>query len=326
MRALVTGSNGFIGSHLAAVLAKQGHDVFCLIRRTSVTKGLEGLKINRVLGDIRDKSSLAVAVKGMDYVFHLAGVLDAPDSETHFDVNTGGTRNLLEACREANSALRKFVFVSSVSAAGPSPWGKSLNEDDESRPISDYGRSKLAAEKIVLDHKDSLPVTVVRPTNILGPRQKELTEAIQLIRKRILPIIGTADTLTSILSVQDLVRALILVAEDPRSAGRTYFVTDGGAYSWREITSAVAESLGVRRIYLPVPFVVQYAVAGFAEAVARLRGTRPAFTRGHVVDARKRCWVYDGSRIRRELGYEPTMDMKDAVRQAVAWSCEHGGE
>ena len=124
MRALVTGSNGFIGSHLAAVLAKQGHDVFCLIRRTSVTKGLEGLKTNRVLGDIRDKSSLAVAVKGMDYVFHLAGVLDAPDSETHFDVNTGGTRNLLEACREANSALRKFVFVSSVSAARPQPVGK----------------------------------------------------------------------------------------------------------------------------------------------------------------------------------------------------------
>lgn len=90
-------------------------------------------------------------------------------------------------------------------------------------------------------------------------------------------------------------------------------------YSWREITSAVAEALGVRCVYPPVPFAVQYTAAGVAEAASRLRGTRPAFVHGHIVDARKHCWVYDGSRIRRELGFEPTMDMKDAVRSAVAW-------
>jgi nucleoside-diphosphate-sugar epimerase len=326
VKVLVTGSSGFIGGHLAAELAKQGHDVFCLVRRTSVFTGLEGLKITRVLGDTRNKLTLAAAVKGMDYVFHLAGVIDAADPDTYFEVNTEGTRNLLDSCLAVNPGLGKLVFVSSVSAAGPSPCGRALDEADECRPVSDYGRSKLEAEKIVLARKDSLSVTVVRPPNVLGPRQKELTEAIRLIRKRILPIIGTADTRTSILSVQDLVRALILAAEDPRSAGRTYFVTDGRAYSWREITRAVAGALGVRYVYLPVPFAVQYIAASVAEAAARLCGTRPAFLREHVVDARKRCWVYDGSRIQRELGFEPTMDMKDAVRSAVAWYREHGAK
>jgi 2-alkyl-3-oxoalkanoate reductase len=319
MKVLVTGSSGFIGSHLATELAKQGHDVYCLLRETSVSTGLEGLKINRVLGDTRDKFSLAAAVKGMDYVFHLAGLIDAVDPNTYFEVNTEGTRNLLDSCLAVNPGLRKLVFVSSISAAGPSPCGRALDEADECRPVSDYGRSKLEAERIVLNHKDSLPVTVIRPPNVLGPRQKELTKAIRLIRKRIVPILGTANTRTSILSVQDLIRALILAAEDPRSAGRTYFVTDGRIYSLREITSAIAETLGVRGACFPVPFAVQYAAACVAEAASRLRGTRPALVRRHVVDARKHSWVYDGSRIRREIGFEPMMDMKDAVRSAVAW-------
>jgi len=323
MKALVTGSNGFIGSHLAAELVEHGYDVFCLLRRTSLTAGLDGLNVNRVIGDTRDRTSLDPAVRGMDFIFHLAGVIDAPDRDTYFEVNTKGTQNLAEACLAANPGLRRFVFVSSISAAGPSPCGTALDEEAEARPVSDYGRSKLAAEKIVLDLKDRLPVTIIRPPNVLGPRQKELTDAIRLIRHRIRPLIGTADTRTSVSSVADVVRALILAAENPRSVGRIYFVTDGRSYTWREITNGVAEALGIGHIYLPIPYAVQYAAAAGAEAVARLRSKKPSITRIEVEAARKYCWVYDDTRIREELGFEPVMDMKAAVRSAVAWDREH---
>ena len=105
-----------------------------------------------------------------------------------------------------------------------------------------------------------------------------------------------------------------------RSAGRIYYVTDGRAYTWREITDAVAEEIGVRRFHLPIPFPVQYLVAAASEAVARIRKKAPLVSRAHVLATRRYCWVYDGSRIGRELGFEGKADMKAAVRAAVAWS------
>jgi len=325
MRALVTGSNGFIGSHLAAELVKRWHAVSCLVRRTSRTAGLDGLAVDRVIGDVRDRASLDVAVKGQDVVFHLAGTISAPKREAYIEVNTEGTRNLVEACLGAAPGPRKFVFVSSISAAGPSPCGTALNEDDAPHPVSDYGRSKIAAEEIVLAARDRLSVTIIRPPNVLGPGQKEIMDAIRLIGRRIKPLLGTKETRTSIISVADLVRALILAAEDPRSGGRTYYVTDGRDYTWREIADAVAEALGVRRFYLPVPYAAQYALAAAAEAAARLHRTKPLLTREHTAAARRWCWVFDGSRIRRELGFAPEMDMRAAVGAAVAWYRERRG-
>jgi nucleoside-diphosphate-sugar epimerase len=327
MRALVTGSNGFIGSHLAAWLAGHGHDVACLLRRTSRTDSLEGLNVGRVIGDIRDRGSLEAAVRGREWIFHVAGIVSAADRTTYFAVNADGTRNLVEACLKAGAPdLRKFVFVSSMAAAGPSPRGTALDEDAPCRPVSDYGRSKLAAEETVLASRDRLPVTVIRPPNVLGPRQKELADAIRLMRFRLRPVIGTAETKTSIVSVEDLVRALALAAEDPRSAGRVYYVTDGRAYSWGDITGAIAEAVGRRRFYLPVPYAAQYALAAAAEAVARLSGSKPLISRDLVAAARRDSWVCDGSRIREELGFEPRTDMRAAVRAAVAWERERHGK
>jgi nucleoside-diphosphate-sugar epimerase len=318
MRSLLTGGSGFIGSHLAEYLVSRGHEVSALVRATSRTALLRNLKLNLMVGDARDAASLRPAVRGMDYVFHLGGVITAPDRETYFAVNTEGTRNLLKACLAENPGLRKFVYVSSISAAGPSPCGAALNEDAPSRPVSDYGRSKLAAEEIVLAAAGRLPVTVVRPPNVLGPRQKELVESIKLLRMKIKPLIGRKDSRTSIAAVEDIVRALVLAAEDPRSAGRVYYVTDGRAYSWREITDAVADAVGLGRFYLPIPFPAQYLIAAAAEAVARVRKKTSLVAREHVLAARRHCWVYDGSRIGRELDFRPSTDMKAAVRSAVA--------
>jgi len=269
------------------------------------------------VGDVRDAASLRAAVRGMDSVFHLGAVLFAPDRGTYFEVNARGTTNLLEACRAENPGLRRFVYVSSISAAGPSPAGRPLDEDAPCRPVSDYGRSKLAGEEAVLTAGRTLPVTVIRPPNVLGPRQKELVESIKLLRRRIKPLIGRRRSRTSIAAVTDVVRALALAAEDPRSVGRVYYVTDGRAYTWREITDAIAAAVGLGRIYLPVPFPVQYAVAAGAEAAASLAGAAPIVSREHIRASRRYDWVYDASRIGRELGFRPSMDMAAAVRAAV---------
>jgi len=320
MKALVTGSNGFIGSHLVEALSRRGDEVFCLVRRTSNTRALDGLNIRYVVGDVREKDSLRAAVRGMDCVFHLAAVISAPDWDAYYRANTFGTENLVDACLEEQPGRRKFVFVSSISAAGPSPRdGRLLREKDECRPVSLYGRSKLLAEEIVLARAGSLPVTIVRPPNVIGPRQKEIVQTIRLLERRIRPLVGTDETRTSLASVDDVVQALILAAEDPRSNGEIYFVTDGGAYSWREITAALVESLGRRGFALPIPYAVQLGAAAASQTVAKLRRKTPVLSVQNVKATRAHSWVYDGSKIERELGFVPTQDMKEMVRRVVDW-------
>jgi nucleoside-diphosphate-sugar epimerase len=324
MKALVTGSNGFIGSHLVEALVRLGWSVRCLVRSTSNRRSLDGLDVECVIGDSRDKESLRPAVRGVDYVFHLAAVIDAPDWATFYEANTRGTVNLIEAVLEENPGLRKFVFVSSIAAQGPSPGGRPANEGDECAPDSDYGRSKRLAEEAVLAAGAKIPVTIVRPPNVLGPRQKELFQSIKLIRWRIMPLVGSGEPQTSLADVSDIVAALILAAERPESRGRIYLVTDGQAYAWRDVTAAIADALGRKKYYLKVPFGLQMAAAGLSEFVARWRRTRPALTRIHVAATRTAYWIYDSSRIERELGFRPRVDMRASVRRTIGYYRQQG--
>jgi len=324
-KALVTGANGFIGSHLAEELVRRGWEVTCLVRRPRGLGWIETLQVRLVRGDCREKPTLGPAVEGADYIFHLAGVIDALEWEEYYQANVVGTRNLLEACAERNPGLRKFIHVSSISAAGPSEKGRILTEDDPNRPVSDYGRSKLAAEEAVREFEQRLPYVIIRPPNVIGPRQKELREAIRLVKKRIKPVVGTGEPQTSLCFVRDVVEALILAAEHPEADGRTYFLAYPRPYAWSEITAAIQGALGIRRILLKVPYRAQWLVAAASEAVARLTGRKAKLTRANVLAARKYYWIYDGSRIKRELGFEPRTGLKEAIRETIDWYKAHGG-
>jgi dihydroflavonol-4-reductase len=324
-KALVTGANGFIGSHLAEELVRRGWDVNCLVRRPSGLGWIETLQVRLIRGDCREMATLEPAVEGIDYIFHLAGVIDALKSEEYYQANVLGTRNLLEACVERNPGLKKFIHVSSISAAGPSEKGRARTEDDPNRPVSDYGRSKLEAEEAVREFGQRLPFVIIRPPNVIGPRQKELLEAIRLAKRRIKPLVGTGEPQTSLCYVRDVVEALILAAERPEADGGTYFLAYPRPYAWAEITDAIQEALGIRRILLKVPYRAQLLVASASEAAARLAGRKPALTKTSVRAARRYYWIYDGSRIKRELGFEPRTGLKQAIRETIDWYKEHGG-
>ena len=187
--ALVTGGQGFIGSHLCGRLISAGHRVRVLARPSSGLTNLDGLPVEVVRGDLTGDGSLAQAVAGVDWVFHLAGALKGFSQEELLRVNRDGTKRLVEACAAHTPDLSRFVLVSSLAAAGPSAsGGLPRTEDAPPAPLTWYGKSKLEAEMVVL--KAGLPFTILRPPIVFGPRDRDVFSYFQIAKAGVLPIPG----------------------------------------------------------------------------------------------------------------------------------------
>lgn len=318
MNALVTGSTGFIGSHLVETLIKRKFQVYCLIRETSNTRWIKDLKVEFLTGKYSDKKFLAQAVKGKEYIFHLGAVIDAPNWQTYYRVNVENTVNLLDACFNVNPDIKKFLFVSSIAAAGPSKNKKPLEEGDDARPVSLYGKSKYLAEKAARNFFDKLPIVILRPTNVLGIRQKELLSILKLVRKRIIPLLGNGDKQTTICFVQDVVRALILAAENRRAKGKTYFVASEEVYSWRAMLESIAREFDYSLV-LKIPYPVLLILAFFAKIIADLSGSQPLITPKSLASVRKHYWIQNVNLIKNDLGFSTKINIETGLRDIINW-------
>jgi nucleoside-diphosphate-sugar epimerase len=182
--ALVTGANGFIGSHLVEHLLASKMEVRCLVRKSSDLRWIEGLPVRIRHGDVRDGSEdMKSAVDQVDLIFHLAGSTKAQSQESFDSSNFTGTMNLAEAAVRYAPNLSRFVLVSSQAAAGPSKNRLPVRETDVPRPVTPYGRSKLKAEQALLARSGELPVVVVRPPSVYGPRDRDFLTLIKLVNR-----------------------------------------------------------------------------------------------------------------------------------------------
>ncbi len=316
-KALVTGASGFIGSHMVDALLEKKWNVTALVRKATDTKWLESRGVHLVHADYDDGASLERATAGMDVVFHLGAVLKAMDWETYYRGNALGTERLLEACLKSPHPLKRFVFCSSIAAAGASPKGSPKNEEAPCTPTSLYGKSKHAAEKIVDTYKGQLPIVTIRPPNVLGPGQKEMKAVIKLIQKRIIPLLGNGEKQTSICYVDDVVDAMILAAEHENALGQTYFVTDNREYSWREMLETIARKLGIKWA-LRLPYPMLYTIATLSEWISKMTGAAPLLKRSDVLSARNNYWLFNSDKIQEELGFVPKVPFEEGIEKITA--------
>jgi nucleoside-diphosphate-sugar epimerase len=326
MRVLLTGGSGFLGSWVAEQLAGEGHVVKALVRPASDRRALEKLPgVEFAPGAIEDRASLTPAVEGVDAIVHVAGIVKARRPADFFGVNTQGTKNLLDAAL-ARGGLKRFVYVSSLAAMGPSADGQPLPEDATPHPVTHYGRSKLEAERAVLAAGARLPVTVIRPPMIYGPRDRETLAFFTSIRNGLLPIVGDGGNTLSVIYVADCAAAVVRAATaEGAPSGKAYFVEDGVVYVWREAVKEIESAMGRRalvRVGMPMGVVKMAAAA--TQLWGALTNTAQMLTLDKVNELTQQHWVCSGDGARRDLGWTAKVQWREGVREAVKWYREQG--
>jgi dihydroflavonol-4-reductase len=329
---LVTGSNGFVGSHLVEALLDAGYHVRCMVRRSSDLRFLRPLqgepteagRVQWAYADVTDSGAVRQAVAGVDAVCHFGALTRALDGTTYQRVNVGGTENLLAACAELTPDLQRFVYCSSGAGTGPSDPQRPREETDPPLPPTDYGRSKLAGEEVVFAYADRLPVTVVRPAAVFGPRDRDILAYFQLIKWRLSLRLGRGPRWLSLIYVRDLVRLTLLLLEDPIAVGQIYYASDGVSYTWDAVSREIERAMGHRALKVALPMAVLVPMSWAATFLAWLTGKPPLLHAQRLVEIRQPAWLFSVDKARRELGFEPAWALPEAVEETVAWYRREG--
>jgi nucleoside-diphosphate-sugar epimerase len=321
VRALVTGATGFIGSHLVDVLLGRGHEVVALVRDPRRLHDPHRERLTLAVGDLTRPETIDAATRGVDVVFHLAAAVRARTDADYEAVNARGTNAVLEAARR--NGVRRLVYVSSLAAGGPSLDGRPLTGDDPPRPISSYGKTKLAGETLITEATGAPPWVILRPPPVYGPRDRDLYVVLRTIDRGLLPILGSGTQPIPMVHVADLALATALAGE-AAVANRTYYVTDGAHYTFREVLEAMARALGRKPVRVPVPMWAIRAGGAIGQALYDWTGRPMVLNSDKVKELEAPGWLCDPEPAFCDLGFRPTYDLDAGLAHTVEWYRKEG--
>ena len=326
MKAFVTGATGFVGSHVARLLAEHGADLRLLVRPTSKLDNIRDLRADHATGDLRDSKSLKSAMSGCDYVFHVAADyrLWAPDPREMYASNVEGTRAIIEAAQEAG--IKRVVYCSSVATMGFTDQPIPVKESDPvtfAEMIGHYKRSKFRAEQVALEAGNKgANVVVVNPTTPIGEADIKPTPTGRIILdflKRKFP--AYVDTGLNLADVHEVARGHILAMEHAKPGER--YILGGQDLTLKQLLDKLAGLTGLPSPTTKVPHSVAYAFACFDEFfTGRLLGKEPRATREAVKMGRKKMFASSEKAVR-DLGYK-VIPIEPALQRAISWFKQHG--
>lgn len=320
---VVTGANGFIGSHLVSSLLTKKHLVRCIVRATSDLKWIEKLDVELVKCGLNDVNSLSAALEGATYVFHLAGMTKAKKYEDYIYGNVQLTEHVMKAC-ERHSSIKKIIVTSSLAAASPSPLNQPVTESVPSNPISSYGKSKVEMEQLLKEKYTDLPYVIIRPPVVYGPRDTEVLLFFKTVKKGLIPIMGLGKKQVSIVYIEDLIEGLCLAAENDKATHQTYFFESDRILEWEQIGRETVEILSCKAFKLTVPHFLLYMVAGLGELINIFQKKAPTLNWEKAKEITQEAWTCSSEKAREELGYEPKTTYKEGFRITLDWYKKEG--
>lgn len=329
MKILITGASGFIGSFIVEEALRKGFDTWAAVRKSSSKEYLKDERINFIELNLSSKAQLIEQLRGhdFDYVVHAAGVTKCLNKQDFHRINTEGTKNLLDAIFELQMPLKRFVFVSSLSIFGAikeqQPYDE-IRETDIPQPNTEYGRSKLAAEKYLESLGSRVPYIILRPTGVYGPREKDYFMMAKSIKQHSDFAVGYKRQDITFVYVSDVVQAIFL-ALDKGENGRKYFLSDGEVYQSTTFSDLIHEELGRPWwIRITAPVWVLRIITFCGEYIGKMTGKVTALNNDKFNILRQRNWRCDIQPAIDELGYKPTVKLAEGVRRSIKWYKEQG--
>jgi nucleoside-diphosphate-sugar epimerase len=323
-KVLVTGASGFIGLHVVKTLMAQGVAVRCLVHKNSRLDFIKPFQPELVPGDILLPETLRPALQGIDAIVHSAGLKTAPSYQKFLAVNETGCRNLYRACTQVNSGIGRIVHISSLAALGPSRDNNPVTEEHLPKPISYYGKSKLAGQRIAESFMKDLPISILLPPAVYGPFDKDFLTYFRCVKRGIMPVIAGQDRFFSIIYVKDAVAAVLACLSSPQSVGKKYLVEDGCTQSWSSMSKTICTAMGKAPLKIPIPMPVIKLVGLAGSLLAKLSGHAPLLNSDRIREFLEPAWVCSSQRIRQELGFQTRYPLPEGARETSDWYVEKG--
>jgi dihydroflavonol-4-reductase len=305
-------------------LLARGDKVRVLVRERERARDLEAAGVDIAVGDLRDRSTIDSALKGVNIVYNIAAIYRQAGvaTATYRAVNAIAVGDVVEAASRAGA--KRVVHCSTVGVHGniEHPPG---NEDAPLSPGDIYQDTKLEGERIAqaAGQRTGVDVTIVRPSGIYGPGDRRLLKLFGGVARGRFPMLGSGEIYYHLTYIDDLVDGFRLCGELPAAANRTYILAGGEVTTLNELVKLIAEVAGVDppRVHFPVWPV--WAAAALCEAVCVPFGIEPPLYRRRV-DFYTKSRAFDISRARQELGYAPRVGLRDGIARTLAWGREHG--
>ncbi|KAA3611308.1 MAG: NAD-dependent epimerase/dehydratase family protein [Calditrichaeota bacterium] len=319
---LVSGVNGFIGSHVAEKLLQEGHKVRGIVRKSSDLSLIEGLNIELVHGDITNRDSLKPAMENIEIVIHVAGLASDWDSyENFYDINVAGTKNMATCAEESN--VKRFVHISTTAISGFKNKRDITEEEPITKSIFSYCETKREAELWLNEFKakHKMEVAIIRPGNVYGPKDHTFIEKyLEALEQGKISFIDKGQHLTCPTYITNLVDGIILACFKPEAKGETFNITDGLEINWKIFTDKLAEQLGAKKVRLSVPFNLAYVLAFIMEIIYLFLKIKkaPLLTRYRICNGGK-DYHFSIEKARKILGYNPDTNIDKSITDTVYW-------
>jgi len=319
MKVLVTGGTGFIGSHLVKRLVKKGHEVTCIAKDQMNMSLLKSDRVKVLLFDLNEGKDWASILSDIEIIYHLAGVTRAKNSNEYYEGNYKATKKFVNICIKHANRLSRFIYVSSLAAVGPTNGGDPICENSPYHPVSDYGKSKMLAEQEVLKAKSKLPVTIIRPSAVYGPCERDMYDYIKMIRQGFQLLIGFHKKWLNLIHVNDLVDGILLAGQNKRAIGEIYFIGSKTSYTQQQLGIAIAKAVSSKPVRIHLPHWFVYVIGLIGGFIGKCTNRQIFFNLEKAKEAVQERWDCKIKKAMDHLSFNPRISLVDGMEQTYKW-------
>jgi nucleoside-diphosphate-sugar epimerase len=320
MKVLLTGANGFVGSHVLDSLRARDITTAVFLRPTAnkvfIEAHLPQLEVRT--GSIADPQSLGAAMQDITHVVHCAGCTKALRVSEFHQINHIGTRHVVEAVNQQKGRMQRLVHISSLAAGGPATPDRPARENDPPHPVSEYGRSKLAGEQEVRSACQPEHV-ILRPPAVYGPRDTEFLPLFKAVKAHLRPCFGNGRLALSLVFVKDLAEAVVTCLTHPAAAGKTFYVASPEITNAPALAGEISVQMKAWTLPLRLPLAALWLLCCLQDVVSRLTRKPGMLSRQKFAELRAQGWVCDPARMRQELGFACPNTLQSGIATTLAW-------